>query len=106
MVPLAWSVDPRDWARPGTRSIVRNIMGNTRPGSIILEHDGGGNRAETVAALRIVLAPAAARGLPLPHPVSSELAGPGQCARGGRGECAAPGVPEDGEPPGLARPVA
>lgn len=55
MIPLAWSVDPRDWARPGTRSIVRNIMGNTRPGSIILEHDGGGNRAQTVAALRIVL---------------------------------------------------
>jgi peptidoglycan-N-acetylglucosamine deacetylase len=55
MVPLAWSVDPRDWARPGTRSIVRNIMGNTRPGSIILEHDGGGNRSQTVAALRIVL---------------------------------------------------
>jgi peptidoglycan-N-acetylglucosamine deacetylase len=55
MIPLAWSVDPRDWAQPGTRSIVRNIMGNTRPGSIILEHDGGGNRAQTVAALRIVL---------------------------------------------------
>ncbi len=55
MVPLAWSVDPRDWARPGTRSIVRTIMGNTRPGSIILEHDGGGNRSQTVAALRIVL---------------------------------------------------
>ncbi len=55
MVPLAWSVDPRDWARPGTRSIVRNIMRNTRPGSIILEHDGGGNRAQTVAALGIVL---------------------------------------------------
>ena len=55
MIPLAWSVDPRDWARPGTRSIVRNIMHNTRPGSIILEHDGGGNRAQTVAALGIVL---------------------------------------------------
>jgi peptidoglycan-N-acetylglucosamine deacetylase len=39
----------------GTRSIVRNIMQNTRPGSIILEHDGGGNRSETVAALRIVI---------------------------------------------------
>ena len=55
MVPLAWSVDPRDWMQPGTRSIVRNIMRNTRPGSIILEHDGGGDRAQTVAALRIVL---------------------------------------------------
>jgi peptidoglycan-N-acetylglucosamine deacetylase len=55
MVPLDWSVDPRDWSLPGVRSIVRNIMTNTQPGSIILEHDGGGNRSETVAALRIVL---------------------------------------------------
>jgi peptidoglycan-N-acetylglucosamine deacetylase len=55
MIPVDWSVDPRDWSMPGVRSIVRNIMRNTRPGSIILEHDGGGNRSETVAALRIVL---------------------------------------------------
>jgi peptidoglycan-N-acetylglucosamine deacetylase len=55
MVPLDWSVDPRDWSMPGVRSIVRNIMHNTQPGSIILEHDGGGNRSETVAALRIVI---------------------------------------------------
>jgi peptidoglycan-N-acetylglucosamine deacetylase len=55
MAPLAWSVDPRDWSRPGVTSIVRNIMHNTRTGSIILEHDGGGNRSQTVAALKIVL---------------------------------------------------
>jgi peptidoglycan-N-acetylglucosamine deacetylase len=55
MIPLDWSVDPRDWSRPGVRSIVRNIMKNTQPGSIILEHDGGGNRSQTVEALRIVL---------------------------------------------------
>jgi peptidoglycan/xylan/chitin deacetylase (PgdA/CDA1 family) len=55
MTPLAWSVDPRDWSRPGVASIVANIMGNTRPGSIILEHDGGGNRSQTVAALKQVL---------------------------------------------------
>ena len=55
MLPLDWSVDPRDWARPGVTSIVDNILYHTRPGSIILEHDGGGNRAQTVAALRIVL---------------------------------------------------
>ena len=30
-------------------------MRNTRTGSIILEHDGGGNRAQTVAALKLVL---------------------------------------------------
>ena len=55
MTPLDWSVDPRDWTRPGVTSIVANIMRNTRTGSIILEHDGGGNRSQTVAALKIVL---------------------------------------------------
>jgi peptidoglycan/xylan/chitin deacetylase (PgdA/CDA1 family) len=55
MVPLDWSVDPRDWAQPGARAIAANIRDNTRPGSIILEHDGGGNRSQTIAALRIVL---------------------------------------------------
>jgi len=55
MIPMDWSVDPRDWAEPGVRRIVRRIMTQTRPGSIILEHDGGGNRSQTVAALRIVL---------------------------------------------------
>jgi peptidoglycan-N-acetylglucosamine deacetylase len=40
---------------PGTYAIVDNILDNTRPGSIILEHDGGGNRSETVAALGIVI---------------------------------------------------
>ena len=55
MTPLGWSVDPRDWSRPGVPAIVANIMGNTRTGSIILEHDGGGDRSETVAALKIVI---------------------------------------------------
>lgn len=55
LTPLDWSVDPRDWSRPGVSAIVRNIMRNTRTGSIILEHDGGGDRSQTVAALSIVI---------------------------------------------------
>jgi peptidoglycan/xylan/chitin deacetylase (PgdA/CDA1 family) len=55
MTPLDWSVDPRDWSRPGVAAIAGNIMRNTGTGSIILEHDGGGNRSQTVAALKIVL---------------------------------------------------
>jgi peptidoglycan-N-acetylglucosamine deacetylase len=55
LTPLDWSVDPRDWARPGVSAIIGNIMKNTRTGSIILEHDGGGNRAETVAALTVAI---------------------------------------------------
>jgi peptidoglycan-N-acetylglucosamine deacetylase len=52
---VGWSVDPRDWSRPGVPAIIANIMRNTRGGSIILEHDGGGNRSETVAALTSVI---------------------------------------------------
>jgi peptidoglycan/xylan/chitin deacetylase (PgdA/CDA1 family) len=55
MTPLDWSVDPRDWSRPGVSAIIQNIMNNTRTGSIILEHDGGGNRSQTVAALQVVI---------------------------------------------------
>ena len=55
VIPLGWSVDPRDWSRPGVYSITANILRNTRTGSIILEHDGGGDRSQTLAALRIVI---------------------------------------------------
>ena len=55
LAPLDWSVDPQDWANPGVNAIVTTIMRNTGSGSIILEHDGGGHRSETVAALNIVL---------------------------------------------------
>ena len=53
--PLDWSVDPKDWSMPGVSTIVSNIMKNTKTGSIILEHDGGGDRSQTVAALGIAL---------------------------------------------------
>ena len=53
--PLDWSVDPRDWSRPGARHIAEVILRQTRPGSIILEHDGGGDRHETYLALAVTL---------------------------------------------------
>ncbi len=55
LMPLDWSVDPRDWARPGIRAIIKTIMKDTHSGSIILEHDGGGDRSQTVAALKVVI---------------------------------------------------
>jgi len=55
MTPLDWSVDPRDWSRPGASAIAATILADTRSGSIILEHDGGGDRSQTVAALAFVL---------------------------------------------------
>lgn len=53
--PLDWSVDTRDWSRPGVAHIVEVIVTQTHPGSIILDHDGGGNRHQTVTALGIAL---------------------------------------------------
>jgi peptidoglycan/xylan/chitin deacetylase (PgdA/CDA1 family) len=52
--PLDWDVDPRDWARPGTKKIAKRML-RARPGEIVLCHDGGGDRIETVRALRKVL---------------------------------------------------
>ncbi|MGW1346332.1 polysaccharide deacetylase family protein [Kribbella sp. NPDC002412] len=57
-----WSVDPRDWTRPGTAVIARRVLANVRSGSVILLHDGGGNRSQTVAALPRILKTLKARG--------------------------------------------
>lgn len=51
MTSILWDVDPLDWRLPGTGSIVNIISSRTRGGSIILEHDGGGPRGQTLAAL-------------------------------------------------------
>jgi peptidoglycan/xylan/chitin deacetylase (PgdA/CDA1 family) len=55
MTPLRWSVDPRDWSRPGTAQILSTVYQQVRPGGIILLHDGGGDRSQTLAALRELL---------------------------------------------------
>ena len=48
-------VDARDWERPGVQQIVENAMPRHGRGALILMHDAGGNRAQTVAALRILI---------------------------------------------------
>lgn len=55
MTPLKWTVDPQDWMRPGVRTIVRTVLRQLRPGGVILMHDGGGSRAQTLEALRVLL---------------------------------------------------
>ena len=51
MLMALWSVDTKDYARPGTDRIVYSAVSGAQPGAIILMHDGGGERSETVAAL-------------------------------------------------------
>ena len=48
---IQWDIDPRDWARPGSTAIYDNVITNAHPGAIVIQHDGGGNRSETLAAL-------------------------------------------------------
>ncbi len=59
---ILWTVDSRDWARPGLRRILATVARELRPGAIILFHDGGGDRSQTVAALPQVLGLLQARG--------------------------------------------
>lgn len=54
MLCIDWAVDPRDWARPGTTSIANSLLG-AKAGDILLCHDGGGDRSETIQALRTVI---------------------------------------------------
>ena len=63
---ILWSVDPGDW-RPGatSRGIVRRVLAAVRPGSIVLLHDGGGDRSATLAALPKIIAGIRSRGLKL-----------------------------------------
>jgi peptidoglycan-N-acetylglucosamine deacetylase len=49
---VLWSIDTLDWSRPGITKIVKAATGTgVRGGSIVLMHDGGGDRSQTVAAL-------------------------------------------------------
>lgn len=50
-VVALWSVDSKDWRNPGIKQIVDNVMKHVFPGAIILMHDGGYHRTQTVKAL-------------------------------------------------------
>jgi peptidoglycan/xylan/chitin deacetylase (PgdA/CDA1 family) len=68
MLPVTWSTDSKDWMRPGVKKIVANVLHGAVPGGIILMHDGGGNRQQTLKALPLIL-----KGLARRHLVSVTL---------------------------------
>ncbi len=59
---MMWDVDPQDWRRPDAKAITRHVLKHARPGAVILLHDGGGNRRQTLAALRTLLPELKAQG--------------------------------------------
>jgi peptidoglycan/xylan/chitin deacetylase (PgdA/CDA1 family) len=58
LLMILWSTDTSDYSLPGVPAIVHSALAGAHPGAIILMHDAGGNRSETIAAL-----PAIVRGL-------------------------------------------
>jgi peptidoglycan-N-acetylglucosamine deacetylase len=63
LLMVLWSVDTRDYTLPGTGAIVQRALEGAKPGAIILMHDGGGNRSETIAALPAIVEGLRKRGL-------------------------------------------
>lgn len=55
MEPLAWTVDTLDWTTPGTPAIVDRVENGAAPGVVVLSHDAGGDRSQSVRALRTYL---------------------------------------------------
>ncbi len=71
---LAWAIDTRDWTRPGVDAIVDAVLDHVTDGAVILLHDGGGDRSQTVAALPRIIDGLRARGFsfvtPPRHPAT------------------------------------
>ena len=65
LTTVIWNDEARDWQLPGASVIVKRILGLARNGAIILLHDGGGNRSQTVAALPFIIRGLRSRGFQL-----------------------------------------
>ncbi len=55
VIMWSWHQDTRDWSDPGVKKIVNKVLKNARNGDIVLFHDYGGNRKQTVQALKEIL---------------------------------------------------
>lgn len=60
-----WDVDARDWARPGPEQIAATVLEAAGPGSVVLMHEGAGDRGQTVEALPSIVEGLLERGLEL-----------------------------------------
>ncbi|MEV5016148.1 polysaccharide deacetylase family protein [Streptomyces sp. NPDC053780] len=69
MRPLGWNVDTKDFERPGTDAIVETVQRELANGPTLLFHDAGGDRSQTVEALRRVLPWLAEQGYAFGFPV-------------------------------------
>jgi len=62
LATIMWEVDPSDYTLPGVAAIEQRVLAQVRPGAIVLSHDGGGPRAQTLAAYPDIIRTLRARG--------------------------------------------
>jgi peptidoglycan/xylan/chitin deacetylase (PgdA/CDA1 family) len=62
LATVLWNVDPSDYTQPGVGAIKRRVLAGVQPGSIIISHDGGGPRGQTLAAYPAIIAALRRRG--------------------------------------------
>lgn len=62
LTTIIWNDEARDWATPGTSVIASRILNLAGDGAIILMHDGGGDRSQTIAALPTIITTLRLRG--------------------------------------------
>ena len=67
LLMVLWTVDTGDYLQPGVPAIVQRALAGARPGAIILLHDAGGTRTQTIAALPAIIRGPARPRLPSRH---------------------------------------
>ncbi len=55
MLMILWTVDSQDYTLPGVPVIVQRVVDGAKPGAIVLMHDAGGDRTQTIAALPLII---------------------------------------------------
>ena len=55
VVIWSWHLDTQDWKNPGVNKITKKVLNGARPGDVVLFHDGGGNRKQTIQSLEVIL---------------------------------------------------
>lgn len=65
LIAVDWSDSSKDWKRPGVDKIVAKVLKQAEDGAVILLHDGGGDRRQTVAAVTRLIPELRERGFEL-----------------------------------------
>ncbi|MGW0658727.1 polysaccharide deacetylase family protein [Streptodolium elevatio] len=69
MRSLGWTVDTLDWRKPGVDKMMQTVHSQLGPGGVILMHDGGGDRTQSVECLRRLIPELLAQGYQFTVPV-------------------------------------